>query len=66
MFFKAVVQAVMLFGSDTWVLNYRMVQDLGSFQHGVARWITGVKQNRQEWGGMLIPTVGSSDGGGGL
>ena len=36
-FFKAVVQAVMLFGSETWMLTSRMGLSLGSLQHGFAR-----------------------------
>ena len=41
MFFKAVVQAVLIFGLETWVLTPRMGRALESFQHRVARWITG-------------------------
>ena len=41
MFFKAVVQAVLLFGSDMWVMNPHMGRDLGSFHQRVARLITG-------------------------
>ena len=44
-FFKAVVQAVLLFGSETWVLTPRMGRDLGSFQNRVARRITGRPPN---------------------
>ena len=36
LFFKAVIQAVLLFGSDTWVLNPRTERSLGSCQHSVA------------------------------
>ena len=41
MFFKAVVQAVLLFRSETWVMTPCMGRALGSFQHGVARRIKG-------------------------
>ena len=41
MFFKAVVQAVLLFGSDMWVMNPHMGRDLGSFHQRVVRLITG-------------------------
>ena len=44
-FFKAVVQAVLLFRAETWVLIPRIERDLESFQHGDARRITG----RQPW-----------------
>ena len=35
-FFKAMVQAVLLFGEETWVLTPRMERSLDSFQHEVA------------------------------
>ena len=50
-FFKAVVQAVLIFGSETWVLTPCMGQDLGSFQHGVERGITRRQPRKQEEGG---------------
>ena len=40
--FKAAVQAVLIFGSDTWVLTPRMERALGIFQHSFARRITGM------------------------
>ena len=51
MFFKAVVHAVLLFGSDMWVLNPPMGRALGRFQHGVARRIKGKHPKIQEEGG---------------
>ena len=50
MFFKAVVQAVLLFGSETWVQNPHMGQALVSFQHRFARRITGRQPKQQEDG----------------
>ena len=47
MFFKAVVHAVLLFGSETWVTPHRMGKDLGSFQDRVARRITGRKPKQR-------------------
>ena len=46
MFFKAVVQAVLLFGSETWVTTPRMGRDLGGFQQRVARRINGRQPKR--------------------
>ena len=46
--FKAVVQQVLLFGTETWVVMPRMEQALSSFMHGAARRITG-RQPRQGW-----------------
>ena len=51
MFFKALVQAVLIFGSETWVLTPRMGRALGIFQHRVARRITGRHTKRQDEGG---------------
>ena len=38
-FYKAVVQAVLLFGSETWVLDKRMRLMLRSFHHRCARFV---------------------------
>ena len=35
-FFKAVVQAVLVFGAEMWILNPRMERALSSFQHRFA------------------------------
>ena len=48
MLFNAVVQVVLLFGSETWVLTPRMGRYLGNFQNRVARRITERKSKRQE------------------
>ena len=48
--FKAVVQALLLFGSEMWVLTPLMGQDLGIFHHRVARRITWGGANQQEYG----------------
>ena len=51
LFFKAVVQAVLILGSETWVLTPRMERALGSFQHRVVWRITGRKTRREgRWG----------------
>ena len=49
-FYKAVAQAVLLLGAETWVLTPRMEQALDIFQHRVARRLTG-SQPRRQWGG---------------
>jgi hypothetical protein len=48
--YKAVVQAVLLFGSETWVLTLGMEKKLQSFHHRCARYITGqhIRQNPDE------------------
>ena len=45
--FKAVAQAVLLFGSETWVLTPRIERALESFHHGAALRITGRQPRRR-------------------
>ena len=45
-FYIAVTQAILLFGSETWVLIARMEKDLDSFQSRVARKIMGRQPRR--------------------
>ena len=45
-FYIAVTQAVLLFGSETWVLTARMEKALDSFQSRVARKLTGRQPRR--------------------
>ena len=47
-FFKAVVQQVLLFGAETWVVTPIMERALNSLMHGAARQITG-RQPRRGW-----------------
>ena len=47
-FFKAVVQQVLLFGAETWVVTPKMERALKSFIHGAARRITR-RQPRRGW-----------------
>ena len=49
-FFRAVVQQVLLFGAETWVVTPRIERALKSFMHGDARRITG-RQPRRGWDG---------------
>ena len=44
-FFKAVVQQVLLFGAETWVVTPNMERALSRFFHGATRRLTG----RQAW-----------------
>ena len=50
-FFKALVQAVLIFGLERWAMTLRMGRSLGSFQHGVARMITERQLKIREEGG---------------
>ena len=50
MFYKAAVQAILLFGSDTWVVTPGISQILGSFHHRVAHRMRGMKPQCVEGG----------------
>ena len=53
-FYKAVAQAVLLFGAETWVLILSMERALDSFQNRVARRLTG-RQPRRRGMGVGLP-----------
>ena len=59
-FYKAMTQAVLLFGAETWVLAPSMERALDRFQHRVARWITRKKPRRWELG---VPASSRGNGG---
>ena len=45
-FFKGVVQQVLLFGAETWVVTPRMERALSGFLHGASRRLTGRQARR--------------------
>ena len=45
-FFKAVVQQVLLFGAETWVVSPMMERALSAFIHVGARRLTGRQQRK--------------------
>ena len=47
------VQLVLLYGSETWVLTPRMKRVLGRFHHRVDRWLTG-RQPRKGRDGVWV------------
>jgi hypothetical protein len=49
-FYKAVVQTVLLFGSETWVISPAMLRTLEGFHHRVARQLSGNKPEKLESG----------------
>ena len=58
MLYAAVVQAVFLDGSETWVMTPRIGRDLGGFHHRVARRLTGRKPQRGvDWRWRYTPLV---------
>ena len=56
-FYKAVIQAVLLFGAETWVLTTRMEKSLEIFQSRVARRITGRQLQRKKDGIWEYPSL---------
>ena len=60
MFFKEVVRAVSVFGSETWVLTHHMERALGSFQHRVRRRITRRQPRKRGEGGWYYPPLESA------
>ena len=56
-FFKAVVQQVLLFEAETWVVTPRMERELNSFAHGSARRITGRQPRRGRDGQWFYPSL---------
>ena len=60
--FKAVTQAVLLFGAETWVLTPRMERGLDSFQHRVARWLTSRQPRRRRDGSWAYPPLDEAMG----
>ena len=46
-FYLVILKAVLLFGTDTWVLTPFIARLLGGFHNRVAQWITGNKSRRR-------------------
>ena len=49
-FYKSDAQVILLFGSKTCVINLRIVNTLGGFQHRVAHILEGIKPQRVTMG----------------
>ena len=56
-FFKAVVQQVLLFGAETWVVTPKMERALSGFLHGAARRLTGRQERREKDGYWYYPSL---------
>ena len=56
-FFKAGVQAIIIFRPGMWMMNPRMGRAMVSFQHMVERWITGRNTKQQDNGGWEYPLL---------
>ena len=49
-FYKAVIQVTLLFGSETWVMNPIIRKTLGIFHHKVACGLVGMQPQRDMMG----------------
>ena len=58
--FKEVVQAVLIFGEEKWLINPRIGRSLGRVRHRVSRQIIGRKQERQVGGSLEYLTLETS------
>ena len=56
-FFKAVVQQVLLFGAETWVVSPIMERALSAFIHGAVRRITGRQPRKGRDGKWQYPSL---------
>ena len=56
-FFKALIQAVLIFWAETWIMTPCMGWNLGGFQHRVAQQITGRKPRRLLYGVWDYPPL---------
>ena len=57
--YTALVQVVILFGSETWVLTSRLEKSLKGFHHREARRMAGVGPNSQWDGTWVYPPIGA-------
>jgi len=48
-FYLAVVQSVLLYGSETWVLSHRLLRRLEAFHHKCARWLGNTLLRLKFW-----------------
>ena len=55
--YLAVVQAILIFGSETWVVTLHMGRILGSFHHMVARRLLGVQPRIRTYGIWEYPPL---------
>ena len=56
-FFNAVLQQVLLFGEETWVVSLMMERALSAFLHGAARRLTGRQPRRGKYGEWHYPSL---------
>ena len=57
MFYKSIVQSILLFGSETWTVTGALLKVLNSFHHRIARRITGKLARRSPDGEWVYPPL---------
>ena len=57
LFFKSVVEAVLLLGTEMWVLTPQTERALSSFHHRVVQWLTRRNPNRKGKGRWEYPPL---------
>ena len=57
MFYKAVVQSVLLYGCETWVVTPDILRHLRGFHHRVARRLSGMTARRDSTGRWVYPPI---------
>ena len=55
--YKAVVQSVLLYGSESWVVTREMLKVLTAFHHLAEQWITGMMEKRGAGGEWEYPSL---------
>ena len=58
-FYVVVVKAVLLFGSETWVLTPWMEKALDDFHHWAVRRMAGMVPKHQQYGTWIYPPIGA-------
>ena len=56
-FYKAVVQATLFFGTETWVTTPRIGRTLGRFHYRVDRCLVGIQPQRDTAGRWVYPPL---------
>jgi hypothetical protein len=57
-FYKAIVQTVLLYGSETWTVTPQMIETLNGFHHKIARRISNMMPVREQNDTWYYPPIG--------
>ena len=59
-FYVVVVQSVLLFGSEMWVMNPRLDKPLEGFHNRAVRRVVGMVPKHQRYGTWVYPPIGEA------